>query len=452
MLHSRVVVSAAWLCLLLVSSPANGDEEHFKVANKPITLADICANRQVPIISVEEANRLIDELSNDLSACVMSFQQSFFELKPVLLVNKETPLCSERKFNQIKQYHFRYVNPPQETYKLGDDLSNPAKKVVARPLHEEKFDYTVQLDEYKHEVLIPIALQQFFKAWALQVSGMCKRTFVDNIEKAMQQLTDTDYDMLEGEYFQISNAAHQKDTQTQAGNERKLPASLASIHPVSSQSRNPFQYDLTFNKLVYMPELEGELEEGDIRREDQVRILNLRSQPEMNKFMHACKHRFEPIFSKLIMPVVRLSKLGYDYIGSEIDDVREKLYNNALTEKWMLVTMVCMSQGRNVELSEPEDDPTVMEQLDYEPMHLSRIHGALWIKGAEALRKELDKIKGESSTGLKKLLFNAGIFGRKVVATIDPHQSAWYRRNQNTLANVLNVVSVMSNAISMISG
>ena len=36
--------------------------------------------------------------------------------------------------------------------------------------------------------------------------------------------------------------------------------------------------------------------------------------------------------------------------------------------------------------------------------------------------------------------------------TIDPHQFAWYRRNQNTLSSSLNIASIMSNTVSMIAG
>jgi len=409
--------------LFLCSSNSDASDEHIEVAFKSVTLKDVCANRQVPIISVADARRLIGELIQEPDMCPESFRQSLYELSPVLALEKGQRLCGEAKFKQIAEYHFRYINPKQETYRTGDDLDHLNKVVKKRPLTEEKFDYSVQLDDYKQEIMIPISLQQFFKAWALQVSGLCKRALVDNLERAIQTLLyDTELDLID----------------------RFVKIGPQVMDPITKSPTN----ELKFSTLVYMPELEGFRGPNDDVLHAQTTQLDLTKEPELNVFMHACRDRFRPIYSKLILPVVRLAKLGYDYVGPRIDDISDTFTKDSQMLKWLALTSVCEYQGK-VELIEPEIAPIKMIPIDYEPMINYVVDDPLWIRGAEALRRELQRIEGKNSTGLKRILFNAGVSGRKALALLDPHRFAWYRRNQNTLSSFLNSASIGSNALSI---
>lgn len=445
-----LLVGVVCACLLL-AAPSSQHEEHMELSFKAVTKKDICHNRQVPIISVSEAKRLIAELKMNPEHCPDSYVQSFYELEPILTETKDELICSEKKFDRIAEYHFRYINPRVETYKLGDDLNRPKTVIKRRPLHEEKFDETVQLDDYKQEILIPISLQQFFKAWALQVSGICKRNFVANIERAMQNFDDHDLSLFDATVSSISKqAAGVKSISGKSGKFGKSGngnGAPVANHPVT---KAPIAMEnLEFGNLVYLPKLEGELQEGDAKLREQVSMLDLRDQPELNKFMRACKYRFAPVYDKLVMPIERLAKLGYNYAGRHIDGIRDKLDKDAIVSKWKLVTLLCEATGP-FELIESQDESLSMELYDYTPLISSTFGDDMWIKGAEALRKELDSIRAQHSRGLKRLLFKAGVGGRKAVAFMDPHQFAWYRRNQNTLSSALNSVSIASNLASIL--
>lgn len=65
-----------------------GIEEHIEVAEKQVTLQDVCANRQVPIISVGRARDLIRELKANPGACPHNYVQSFYELEPILVLEQ----------------------------------------------------------------------------------------------------------------------------------------------------------------------------------------------------------------------------------------------------------------------------------------------------------------------------------------------------------------------------
>lgn len=313
-----------------------------------------------------------------------------------------------------------------QSYELGDDLNNLSKKVVKRPLSSEKIDYTVQLDDYKQEILIPISLQQFFKAWALQVSGLCKRTLVDNLDQAMHPLTDEDYEVMD----QVAEMGFH-------------------TNPLTGQKIEPSQ--LKFDVLVYLPRIEGELQKGDTELLEAPKIIDMRAKPEINRLLHACKSRFKPIYDKLVMPVVRLSKLGYDYVGPKLDDVHDKLYNDPKIKRWLFLTKICESQG-NYELVESEEAAAAFPVLEYEPVHNYQLNNELWIKGAEALGAEFARINGSKSRGFQKFLYDASVASRRAVAAVDPHQFAWYRRNQNSVSSMLNALSIMSNVFGLFHG
>lgn len=451
MLSTRGTVSAAVpllaVCLISLSwpLPSSQHEEHKELSYKAVTLSDICFNRQVPIISVSEAKRLINELKQDPSICPNSYVQSFYELEPILDNNRNEFICGEKKFNEVAEYHFRYINPRVESYKLGDDLNHLKMDIKKRQLHEDKFDYTVQLDDYKQEIMIPIALQQFFKSWALQLSGICKRSFVANIERAMQDYNDHDWELfdLHADQKNGGNAGSNSKNKNKTGDKSRI-----TVNPVTNATIDTS--NLSFGNLVYLPKLEGELQLGDSELRDQVTRLDLRKQPQLDRFMHACKDRFKPVYGQLIMPIERLAKLGYNYQGPAIDSIRDKLDEDPLVSKWKMITVLCESMGE-FELVNHEDKPIKMQKYDYLPMISDTFGDDLWIKGAEALAKEFGRMSGHDAKGLKRLLFKAGIGGRKVVAFIDPHQFAWYRRNQNTLSSTLNSMSILSNLASILS-
>lgn len=426
-LRSALIVIVATTWLILDQAQAQGpiaNEEHIIPAYKIQGAEDICANRQVPISDIATVKRIIMDVRVNPEKCNPSYLQSFYELEPILALSSDDKLCGERKIKQIIDYHFRYINPKREVYRLGDNPQHLKKDAVKRPLHEGKFDYTVQLDDYKQEIMIPIALQQFFKAWALQVSGLCKMSFVENVLRAEQELlNEEDMNLLE----MVDND---------------------EVDKIVGKDTKPDMSRLTFEHLVYMPDLEGEQEQGDIEMRETTTILDYRDNEKADKFMHACKHRFSPIYSQLVLPLVRLSKLGYDYVGHGIDRIRDKLSKNVHLMRWLRTTSICEAQGK-FDLVERKDDPIEMQTVHYEPKITYTIEGTLWIKGVEALSKELGYIRGENSKGFKKFLFNAGIQGRKVVAFLDPHQFAWYRRNQNTVSSVLNSGSIITNLISI---
>jgi hypothetical protein len=437
---TTITIAAGALVILLAGwplMPARGLEEHMEVANKQVTLADVCRNAQVPIISVAEALRLIEELERGSTDCGDYYKQSFFELKPILIDQGSI----RERFNLTRDYHFKYINPKVETYKLGDDLEHLEKKPKYRPLNEDKVEYGVQLDDYKQEVMIPISLQHFFKAYMMQMSGQLKRAFVANLDEVNRLLSDHDFKILRGDALRKPPLASEASSAGQKSGQLVDSGSLSAPRGVSK-----FQYDLKFRQLVYMPELEGELEEGDIERSQETTELDLREYPAQNEFMHACTKRFRPVYSSLVLPIVRLAKLGYEYVGHKIDSIGDQLKSqDALM--WMAITIACEASGK---IRLVGQEPADMDELKFNPHYSFKIEDPLWIKGAVALAREFKRTNEAYGVGVNKFIRSVKQAFRKLGGAVDPHQFAWYRRNQNTLSSVLNTMSIASNVLSMV--
>lgn len=466
LLTSLNLVGLALVLLLAAASRVDCYEEHFEVNKKQVTLEEVCSNAQVPIISVHEFERLFKDLLKDdtFSICIAGYRQAITQLEPIVL-NQDHAVCSDEKFELIKKYHFQFINPRQETYKFGDDLAHLDKKIVYRQLDENPLEYGVQLDERDKEVRCPIAVQQFFKAYVLQVSGLCKMSLIANVQEAMRSLDDDDYKLFS--LIKYNTNANEKSPVRESAQGGK---SVQKLEPNKGLQASPlidlanklhkFKYGLPFRELVYMPELEGELEEGDLQRSQEVVVLDLRERPELNNFMRACDRRFRPIYSKLIMPIVRLAKLGYDYVGRELDRHGDQLQADDVMT-WRLVTLICESNGKiqlvgdedvaeGDEEEEAESGRPKMRRITFNPVNNRRIDGALWIKGAEQLAEEFRNSNAHQLHGLQKFLHDSSVAGRKFVAAVDPQRFRFYRRNQNTISNFLNTFSIITTWISIV--
>lgn len=386
-------------------------------------LKEICANRYVPIDDVKDVQLFIKILNRAPKLCPKKFLQSFMELDPILTLEKHHRLCDEDKFQLIAAYHFRYIMPKVETYSSGDDLTALGHEIVSQPLKVHLQNFGVQVDQYNNVIMIPNSLQIFFKAWALQVSGLCKKTLMENLNRAVQENMDKSDIAMINAFIATSKEG--------------------VVDPVSGEKIN----DLNFSGIVYMPDLEGNTRpELDALREETIK-LDLKKDPEVERFFHACKLRFRPVYMKLILPVVRLAKLGYDYMGPKLDKAYGTIQDDPLVNAWAAVTAICELRG-TIEIME-SDPPADMQQLKYSPAINFVLADKLWIKNQNELETELERIEGSRSTGIKKALYLAGVHGNKLIHLLDPHRSAWFRRNRATVGIAVGSLNLISGITSL---
>lgn len=401
------------ISLLLLAGP---------VQTNRVTLRDVCTNAQVPIVSVEEFKRIFEEFKSDyqFEICAKRYRLAFTMLEPIIL-DKQQAVCGDEEFALIERFHSRFISDEQieeEGHISNDKIRLEQAETVGNQLGSEE------------RARCPISLRQLFKAYTLQASGLCKQKLVDNLNRAMQSMNDHDFELFEALKFRPRA-------------ESKV-ALLGRADEMAKDSNN-FQFDLSFRALAHMPELGDKLGEGHAKfQQDKIRTDFQQDNFELDKFMRTCRKRFRPVYSKLILPIVRLAKLGYDYVGHHLDRVRDELKSEDINT-WLMVTLICESHN-NFELADEKDDDKGQEmgELNFEPVRNRPFEGELWIKDAQQLAYEFRVADLMQQKGLKKFLADSQVAGRKLASTLDPKQFAWYRDNEGTIKLMTNTARIFA--------
>lgn len=388
-----------------------------KAVEKAIeALKEICANRYMPLTSVKQVQLMAQILIKKPKICEERFRASFHEIIPVLRFDSQLYLCNTEKIQQVSNYHLRFIAPPMFDEGAQDDMKALQREIDHQTVkvQTERADGVEAVFEVES---IPISLKLFFKAWALQYSGLCKKILYENLSRAVQDKFGKD-DVLLLNLF--------------TDGLRELLLHNAQTGQVEV---------LDFRGIVDLPKLDTRTRPELQHLRKQISQLDLEKQPELAEFFHLCREKFRPIYSKLILPVVVLAKLGYDYMGPKLDRAYGMLKDDAQIRAWAALTAVCemqLNQERRVSRRHSG------RLLDYWPTINLIFDDKLWIKDNNELDKEIERIENSHSKGLTKALYMAKIQGDKFASMLDLTRSAWFRRNRAAVAVSLGMVGGMA--------
>lgn len=301
----------------------------------------ICRNKNVPITSAALMKRLITISQRQGGQC-KDYQASLDELDPILSI-EDGKHCSSESFELVKSYHFRFVSAPKRLNKRPGQYEKEEERPVYRQLHPDPFYYTINLDSYNEPLVAPAAIRQFFLAYTLQISGLCKKAMLANLEYAHK-----------------------------SGDIKRDENSILSLLTHTSALRNLMMKDLEktdFDNVLYMPELEGvsdELELSDLKAASKKVYMqtSVTEGSALYALMMDCKNNLRPIYLNLVMPVIKLSKLGYDYLGGELSkDERAELYSIDM-KTWLSIVHICEMFHGFLEVREEADKLARRHDLD----------------------------------------------------------------------------------------
>ena len=167
--------------------------------------------------------------------------------------------------------------------------------------------------------VIPPALVQFFffNSLCFQVSVECKKSLTNNLElDTKSKITAEDY---------------------------------ASFEPVAATSSNSDNVDdesasgpRDFDDILLLGDIESVI--GKHYKDARLRMLvNPVVGEKMRQMVEVCPIKFKPFYSKLILPVIELSNLGYSFQGEMLQRELEELRRNKLVRKWFNIVQVCES-------------------------------------------------------------------------------------------------------------
>lgn len=263
----------------------------------------------------------------------------------VILLCKNEQSLKLNKISQVKEIvHFLKTNldsaQPCEQDLIDSTLD--IERVISRDLDDvctlKKVD---QIREYhsryiayssKDELLIAEPLKRFFIGFALQVSSICKKTMINSLILDTQQLTPEDSRTIE--IWTNKNNGLVQD---------------AGFGPED------------FDDLLLLKDLD-ELS-GESSANDEKVFIQTGSVAMLNEIRLSCNRRFKPIYSRLILPLVELSNLGFDYQGEDLERELELLKHDELVAKWYKIAYLCETLD-DVVLVEESADRIATEGLE----------------------------------------------------------------------------------------
>lgn len=276
------------------------------------TLRSLCANRRVDLTRASELNKLAQVASrkqdeaavdDDQSGCSQRIRLALVELDQLVSSDNEN-VCSPDKVRQIKAYYMRYIDKSSQ-----DGQSQTA---------------------------LPKALSQFFLAYGLGVSNLCKKNMITSLMLEGHELLDErDYELI--------NPWTSED----------------SI--IGRVMNEPSDYDdLILPKDI--AGLFGDKNKNKDDKDDKV-FLQTATGHVVRKLQALCSRRFRPIYEQLILPLITLSNIGFNYQGEELEKELQEMSANKEVHQWYRIVYLCESMS-SIEIVEDQQDADKTEGQD----------------------------------------------------------------------------------------
>lgn len=184
--------------------------------------------------------------------------------------------------------------------------------------------FLVECIDHRSSEELPKVVKNFFIAYGLHISAICKRHIVDSLDHVDQQhlLTQEDFDALE-KYI----------------GEKSIVASLIN---------EPQDYD-----SLLLPGDIIRLTTKKITQDNAKLIVQTTNGQLLARLQAICEHRFRPVYDQVISPVVSLSNMGFNYKSKYLALGNAGLASNEKFRRWYRIAYVCGALT-NIEII---DDP-----------------------------------------------------------------------------------------------
>lgn len=290
----------AALQLAVQAAPQDSDQQDFDVDREAELL---CKNKQSDVRRISQVKSIIDYLkSNKDFECPSEFRQSILDLEETI-TRDTNDVCNKDKVQQIRHYHERYIA-------VNGDTSSSA-------------------------LAIPKSLKNFFLAYGLRVSYICKKNMINSL------LIDP-HELLDADDFKAMDLWTNKS------------GSLME-HVIGA----PVDYD----DLVLASDLNYLKADENVGGKNKEKLFIQSATGKLiRKIQAKCERRFKPIYDKLIMPLVELSNLGYNFQGEELERELNEIKTNKEVNQWYRLVYLCESLSDMEFLGESEADSALADQ------------------------------------------------------------------------------------------
>lgn len=254
---------------------------------------------------------------------------AFMDLEEIL-VYSERDVCNPEHIRLMERFHYRYVSPYEN------------QRIRFKPM-----------------------VRDLFKMYALQVSAICKKNLIMNIEnKAKELITIEDYQLLLPWKYE-----NPPNTNTDANGSCPLQTKEKQNDFVNLiKIIGEFETKLDdFDDIMLMSSIKDTKSFAsprpiDLSENENTKItISARTNDALNKMVDACQNKFKPIYQGTIISVLRLSRMGYSFKGAMLRREYAELQTSELVRKWYTITQLCEAFDQ-IELE--RDHHNVEQQTD----------------------------------------------------------------------------------------
>ena len=252
-----------------------------------ISLESLCNNRTAALTRISEARYLIKEYQwlDSYEPC-RDFEESLNQIDEILEIVQMGRICNLKLIDKIRKYHLKFIDNGRDSR-----------------------------TEQRQSGGIPEPLRNFFISLCLQISAECKMSLINNLEHDTKSLmTEADFDEI-----------------------RLLEEYGATLLGEEDQISN-------YDDLLLLNILDKDKDHADDDDDDDAEsklVIKVKTTSMLHKLVDVCGRKFKPFYDRLIMPIVRLSKSGYNYQGELLERELEELKRSELVKRWYNIVQTC---------------------------------------------------------------------------------------------------------------
>lgn len=276
----------------------DGDENSVSIKH---IAEELCATKsgstkeQISRVStVVKLHEFFSNLAEDtkLSDCGKRYNEVLTSLQNLVSVSNEN-VCSDDKIDLIEDFHRNFISANREDVKQRAADGREAA---------------------------PEVLRLFFMHYALEISAICKRGLITNIEWDLHdKVKKSDFDF----------GGHTVLNELMA----KMSASFSPVTAINDYDDVLLIWD--------MVEDDAEEEVDELTGEPVRLLIKAKRVDQIKRVQEKCRCKFRPFYEKLIMPIINLVDIGYSYTGERFERELHELRVNPLVRRWYGVTQIC---------------------------------------------------------------------------------------------------------------
>lgn len=265
---------------------------------QPATLNGLCdsvSSKSIkPLKSISQVEQLIGELNAQRPDSCESYLNSFLKLKPILEKVQTGNTCNLELVDMLREYHVEFIDTSDKTKHDGDNA-------------------------------IPDPLKFFFISLCFQISAECKMSLINNLEiDSKEKIKPEDYrtiEMLE----KYGATLLDKNTKVNDFDDIVLLSDI-NLAIESDRKRLAAKTSSMSEKLE--------------TRENKI-LVKVKTNAILKTLIKTCYDKFRPFYEKLILPLIALSNMGYNYQGELLAREIKELKENELIRRWYNIVQTC---------------------------------------------------------------------------------------------------------------